>query len=256
MPASFTVSASGSAPLSYQWRKGGQDITGATGSTFSIASALAGDAAAYSVRVTNACGSDTSAEALLTINRPAAVATDPVAIDVCSGQPAAFTVTAGGSAPISYQWRKDGQDISDATGSTFSIASALAGDAAAYSVRVTNACGSNTSADALLTIKNCDQGFQIAFDANQDNRVDLADVIDLLGLLFLGTWPRLPCGDGTINDPSNIHLYDWSDDRGIDISDAIAALNWMFLGGRAHPTFVGDQPACVQVSGCPNGACR
>ncbi|MGC4074739.1 MAG: immunoglobulin domain-containing protein [Nibricoccus sp.] len=69
--ASFTVTASGDPTLTYQWRKAGVDITGATSATFSIASAATSDAAQYTVVVTNAGGSVTSNAATLTVNTPA-----------------------------------------------------------------------------------------------------------------------------------------------------------------------------------------
>ena len=63
----FTVVASGTAPLSYQWKKGGADIAGATGSSYRIASALLADAGSYTVVVTNSVGSKTSDPAMLTV---------------------------------------------------------------------------------------------------------------------------------------------------------------------------------------------
>jgi uncharacterized delta-60 repeat protein len=74
--ARFTVMASGDAPLSYQWRKAGVDlsdggrISGATTDVLTVSSAVGDDAAAYSVVVTNAFGSDTSVDAALTVNTP------------------------------------------------------------------------------------------------------------------------------------------------------------------------------------------
>jgi M6 family metalloprotease-like protein len=63
----FTVAASGTAPLSYQWKKGGADIAGATGSSYNIASALVADAGSYTVVVTNSAGNKTSDPAGLTV---------------------------------------------------------------------------------------------------------------------------------------------------------------------------------------------
>ncbi|HLP03705.1 MAG TPA: immunoglobulin domain-containing protein, partial [Opitutaceae bacterium] len=68
---SFSVAASGTAPLSYQWKKGGADISGATSATYSIASAATGDAGTYTVVVSNSAGSATSNGATLTVNAAA-----------------------------------------------------------------------------------------------------------------------------------------------------------------------------------------
>ena len=65
--ASFSVTASGNAPLSYQWRFNGTPISGATGSTYSIASVQASHGGNYDVVLSNGGGSVTSATALLTV---------------------------------------------------------------------------------------------------------------------------------------------------------------------------------------------
>ncbi len=65
--ATFTVSASGYPPLSYQWLRGTTDIQGATSVTYSLVATAADNGAAFAVRVTNAYGSVTSAPAMLTV---------------------------------------------------------------------------------------------------------------------------------------------------------------------------------------------
>lgn len=67
-PAGFNVSASGSAPLAYQWRFYGTNIAGVTGSSFTIPNSQSQHAGDYSVVVTNAVGSATSSVASLTVN--------------------------------------------------------------------------------------------------------------------------------------------------------------------------------------------
>jgi len=67
--ATFTVNAAGRAPLTFQWRKDGAPIAGATAPAFTIASAQAGDAGFYSVSVGGPFGVTTSPPAALTVNR-------------------------------------------------------------------------------------------------------------------------------------------------------------------------------------------
>ncbi len=74
---SFSVVATGTAPLTYQWQLGGAAINGATGDTYSISSVTANQAGSYSVVVTNAAGSVTSNTATLTVNTPAPPAPPP-----------------------------------------------------------------------------------------------------------------------------------------------------------------------------------
>ena len=75
--AVFTVVATGTAPLAYQWFKGETEIPAATAATLSLTAVTAADAASYKVRVTNAVNSVTSAAVALTVNAPAAGAPRP-----------------------------------------------------------------------------------------------------------------------------------------------------------------------------------
>lgn len=65
--ATFSVGAFGSVPLTYQWKKGGTDIPGETGTSFTVNSLTAGDAGNYSVAITNAIGFTNSAVVTLTV---------------------------------------------------------------------------------------------------------------------------------------------------------------------------------------------
>ncbi|MEI7658591.1 MAG: immunoglobulin domain-containing protein [Phycisphaerae bacterium] len=150
--ASFTVAATGTSPLTYQWRRGGVNISGATSATYSIASVVAGSAGSYDCVVTNACGSVTSSAVTLTVNTPASITTQPAATTSCVGSGASFTVAATGTSPLTYQWRKGGSNISGATSATYSIASVVAGSAGSYDCVVTNTCGSVTTSTATLTV--------------------------------------------------------------------------------------------------------
>jgi len=151
----FSVSASGTAPLSYQWKKGSSTISGATASSYSISSAALTDAGSYSVTVSNSAGSITSNPATLTVNAlPTApsISSQPVSLTVNAGAAASFSVTATGTAPLSYQWKKDGVLIAGATASSYSIAAAATTDAGSYTVMVSNAQGSALSTPATLTV--------------------------------------------------------------------------------------------------------
>ncbi len=151
-PASFSVVASGAGTLSYQWRRDGADISGATASTYSIASASAANAGSYDCVVTGSCGSTTSNAASLTVSSGPVIGTGPAAQSVCEGAPASFSVAATGSGTLSYQWRRNGAPISGAILSIYSIASAGAGDVGSYDCIVSNLCGSVTSGAAALTL--------------------------------------------------------------------------------------------------------
>ncbi|HEX3728963.1 MAG TPA: DNA/RNA non-specific endonuclease, partial [Opitutaceae bacterium] len=107
--AAFSVTASdnGNPPLTYQWSKDETPISGANGATLTLVGVLAGDAGSYSVTVSNALGSIVSASAPLVVTGlPATIAGQPAPVTASAGSAVVFSVTAGGSAPFTYQWRK------------------------------------------------------------------------------------------------------------------------------------------------------
>ena len=148
----FSVTAAGTAPLSYQWRFNAANISGATLSSYAKSNVQAGDAGNYSVVVTNVAGSVTSSNALLTVNTPPSITTQPNGLIVDQGQSATFTVVATGSSPLSYQWRFNSVNIAGATASSYTRSNCQGSDGGNYSVVVTNAYGSVTSGNAVLTV--------------------------------------------------------------------------------------------------------
>jgi hypothetical protein len=151
----FSVSASGTEPFAYQWRHNGGDISGANSSSFHISSVNTGHAGEYTVLVSNTAGSALSNGATLTVNVPAVaptIITQPVSQTVNAGQSTAFTVGASGTAPFSYQWRRNGNDIAGANADLYQIVSVNSSHAGEYTVLVSNAAGSALSNGATLTV--------------------------------------------------------------------------------------------------------
>jgi plastocyanin len=151
----FTAAASGTPAPAYQWQKGGVNIAGATNSSYSIASAAAGDAGSYTVVATNSAGTATSNAATLTVSAASSApsfTTQPASKSVAVGSAVTFTAAASGNPTPTYQWQKDGAAIAGATNSSYSIASAAAGDAGSYTVVATNSVGTATSNTATLSL--------------------------------------------------------------------------------------------------------
>jgi hypothetical protein len=120
--ASFSVTATGTG-LSYQWKKNGVDIAGATASTYNIAATVTADAGTYTVQVTGACAPGvTSIGSVLTINEQPEIITQPLSQTVCAGQSVTFSVNAGVTSGATYQWRRNGLNIVGATSSSYTIA--------------------------------------------------------------------------------------------------------------------------------------
>jgi poly(3-hydroxybutyrate) depolymerase len=156
-PASFWVAATGSAPLSYQWQKNGEDIPGATANWYTQpATTTADNGATFRAKVSNDSGSVISASAALkVIAAPAGptILTQPADQTVTAGQPVTFMVAATDTPPPSYQWKKNGVNIPGATAASLTLPAAISPDCgASFSVVVTNSAGSVTSTGATLTV--------------------------------------------------------------------------------------------------------
>lgn len=151
--ARFFVGAKGKAPLSYQWKRAGVDIAGANDSTYlTPAVTAADDGTKFSVVVSNAKGTVTSAEASLTVYPPPTITTEPQSIAVAVGATASFTVVGAGQS-LGYQWYRDDIAITGATAATYTTAATVAGDdGAVFTVDVGNPSGRATSGPATLTV--------------------------------------------------------------------------------------------------------
>jgi hypothetical protein len=155
-PATFTVTATGTAPLTFQWYKNGSAITGATGASYTtLPTASSDNNSAFTMTVSNGLGSATSTAATLTVDLPAAVAitTQPASQTVYVGQTAQLSVAATGSPVLTYQWYRNGTSIGGATASTYATPELAAGNNGdSYVVTITNPVNSVTSTAAVLTV--------------------------------------------------------------------------------------------------------
>lgn len=146
--ATFTVTASSSAALSYQWRKNGTAISGATSASYTTPAAVASDTGArFVVAVTNAAGSLTSREAVLTVN-----ASLPV-IQSFSATPS--TLTAGQGCILA--WSGSGMtqlslapSVGDVSGLTTQNVNPTA--TTTYTLTARNAAGQTVSANTTVTV--------------------------------------------------------------------------------------------------------
>jgi hypothetical protein len=136
---SVTLNANTGAGLSYQWKLGGSDITGATGSSYSATAS-----GNYSVTVTNinSCNATSSATTVTVNPLPSANISAIGSTIFCAGGSVALNANTGTG--LSYQWKLNGSDISGATASSY-----IANASGSYSVNVTNS--NNCQASSLAT---------------------------------------------------------------------------------------------------------
>jgi hypothetical protein len=153
--ATFTVVATGAAPLTYQWTKNGTNV-GTNSATYTTAATTSADnGAQIKVTVSNSAGSTPSSTVTLTVNAASTkptITTQPVSVTVTVGQTATFTVAATGAAPLTYQWTKNGTNVGT-NSATYTTAAATSSDnGAQIQVTVSNSAGSTTSSMVTLTV--------------------------------------------------------------------------------------------------------
>src|SRR6266478_2745889 len=155
--AVFTVVAGGTAPLNYQWQKNSVNIAGATSASYTTPATTTSDSGStFRVVVANMAGTVTSSAATLTVNAAAVaptITTQPANQTVTAGQTAVFTVVAGGSAPLNYQWQKNSVNIAGATSASYTTPATTTSDSGStFDVVVSNTAGTVTSSAATLTV--------------------------------------------------------------------------------------------------------
>ena len=151
----FSVVAGGTAPLKYQWYfNTNTALLNATNTSLSLTNIQLTNTGTYSVVVTNVAGAVTSSPALLTIWQPPVITNQPASTTNTAGQTVNFSVTAGGTTPLSYKWLfNTNAALLNATNATLSLANTRLSQAGTYSVVITNVAGGVTSSPAILGIK-------------------------------------------------------------------------------------------------------
>lgn len=126
------------AGLSYQWRKDGSPISGATQSTYQTTATLA-SSGVYECVVSNSCGTVTSDTVRVTVNELPKIIVQPLSLEVCAGADAIFSVEASGTG-IQYQWRKNGNSIPGANSNILRIPNVKLSDSGTYDVVISGVC--------------------------------------------------------------------------------------------------------------------
>ena len=165
--ATFSIHAAGS-NLSYQWTKGGSNISGATNTVVSFGNLMLSDADIYSCVVTNSCGSKLLKPFLLIIDQKPVVNITPININKSIGDSVLYILSPLGSPPFRFQWMKDNNIINGATNNPFKIKPITLNDAGAYSCIINNECGSSAAQVGSLIVNNA--GYTINGNLTYDNK--------------------------------------------------------------------------------------
>ena len=220
--ATFTVTAVGTAPLSYQWRFNGTNLTGATNSTLTVTNAQAGNAGAYTVLVGNVAGSALSEGARLTVLEAPVITVQPQGQTVGAGSSVAFGVVAAGTGPLAYQWQSNTVAITGATNAVLVLAN-VQPHTASYLVLVTNTVCSVFISVATLTVlappvTNSPPSFvavpdQVVFEGQTLTLTNLATDADLPAQVLTFRLASPPAG-ATINPTTGVFTWTPSEAQG------------------------------------------
>jgi len=155
--ATFNVVATGSSPLSYYWRLNGSSIPGANGSSHTVNNVqLSESGSQFSCLVSNAAGATNSQAVTLTVLPvvvPPMITMDPQSQTVNEGASVTFSLSATGTPPLSYFWRRNGSAIPGANGSSYTLGNVqLSDNSSEFSCLVSNAAGTANSQTATLTV--------------------------------------------------------------------------------------------------------
>ncbi len=166
-PFQLSVVAAGAPPLAFQWYKNNVAIPGATNVALAVTSATVADSGNYYVHVQNTAGNANSAIATVAIQAAAPIFTvPPGAATIWAGVPYTLTATVNGSAPLNYQWLKNNAVMAGQTNASLTFTDPESGDAANYSLRVTNPAGQTNSPAVWVTVADPAQADQTLFATN------------------------------------------------------------------------------------------
>ena len=150
--AGFSVGATGSPTLAYQWQINGTNLPGATLASLTLTNVQLTNAGNYTVTVTNSYGAVTSSIASLTVHVPPMIASSPTNLTVYVNSNATFSVTAGGTPVPANQWLFNGTNLLGAMATNYVVIGAQTNNEGVYSVVIRNVAGSVTSSVASLNL--------------------------------------------------------------------------------------------------------
>jgi photosystem II stability/assembly factor-like uncharacterized protein len=235
----FTATpTNGGASPSYQWKKNGSNISGATTTTYTSSTLSNGDIITCMLTSTVTCASGnpaTSNSITMSIASSLAagvsIAASPSGA-ICSGTNVTFTATATNGGSPTYQWKKNGTNISAATNSTYSSSTLAGGDNITCSMTSSLSCatGSPATSNTITMAVNANVTAGVSIGANPGTSICEGTSV---------TFTATPANGGT--SPA----YQWKN-------------NGSIIGGATNSTFTsstlanGNAITCVMTS---NASC-
>ena len=194
--ATFTISAVGSPPPTYQWffNDLSHPIDEATNSSLTLLNVQTNQAGIYFAQVTNGFGAALGSNALLKVIALPVINSQPADQTLLFGGAATFTVTVSSGVPVSFQWLFNNTNlITGATNASLILTNVQSNQAGFYSVQVTNTYGSTTSSNAILNIiPLIVPNYAANFQANNNIENTLANVLRIQTVYGASQFPPYP----------------------------------------------------------------
>lgn len=165
-PSSYSLSPGQSATLTvipaggignynYVWQKGGSVIPGANTNQLRLTNVSESDAASYRVTISDDATSISSNYATISVSNsiePVTIHQHPESVTSLEGSELSLSVSASGGGFVSYQWRKNGDNLSNQNSMRLTINPSQVADSGVYDVQVSNSQGSVISNSSMVTI--------------------------------------------------------------------------------------------------------
>ena len=258
----FSVEATGTPPLKYQWRHNGENLPGAVAQQLTRTNVQRADSGEYQVVVSTTSRTTASAPAILKVGVPPGILQSPLSRQARAGDTVNFSVIAAGNPPLNYQWRRNGTPITGAVRPALQLLDVQAGAEGAYDVVVTDGAGfSNTSSAATLLLDTDGDGmsdsWELSHGLDPRNASDAAADSDHDGAsnfdeYLAGTDPQ----DSTsvlkvqINVAGVVTIrFQGLANRSYSVlyRDSMEAAQWNSLTNIAAITGAGEEPRLVEV---------
>ncbi|MBA4147413.1 MAG: immunoglobulin domain-containing protein, partial [Verrucomicrobia bacterium] len=226
----FTVTAINNV-TSYQWRKDGINISGATSSSLVSQNVTGSNSGEYTVVVANGVGSVISTVAILTVIDPPVFVTAPANQVANPGSEVTFHAVVSGTPPFTYLWKKNGVTLTDdgniagSDSDHLILSNVTEDDAAEYTVIVSNLAGS-ISAKAILSIN---AGLIFFEDFEAGNLSNWTTVSGGTALTISSTQNNPVSGSKTAQQTNSLDkMYH---DLGVEVQGSARATFWIYDAG-------------------------
>jgi hypothetical protein len=232
--ATFSVVATGSAPLTYQWYTGGATpvaIPAATSASYTTppvtASTVLNDTLLYSVTVTNPAGSASSYTGTLYVSGPPIIGHQPFSQSVVLGLSSAFSVDSVDADPSrvsdTCQWYRNGNLIPGATGQTYTLATTTAADdGAAFTVAITGGGGTVTSSPAILSVGKVPPLYTVSYSTLYRTEVSATGTDTAIGSIQLANGSPISVTDIAVTPSGSAFVCSFSSLYSLNLTTAVA----------------------------------